>query len=50
MPIGLGHDIIGDQTTADAILDRLVNVAHPVELKVDFLRRKKSPEKEDAEN
>jgi DNA replication protein DnaC len=50
MPVGLWHDIIGDQTIADAILDRLVNDAHLIELKGDSLRRKKNLENEEAEN
>jgi DNA replication protein DnaC len=38
------YDIIGDQTLADAILDRIVNDAHHIELKGESLRRKRKTE------
>jgi DNA replication protein DnaC len=41
VPIMKWHDIIGEQTIADAILDRLVHDAHRVELKGESLRKKK---------
>jgi DNA replication protein DnaC len=41
IPVPAWHDIIGDETLADAILDRLVHDAHQLELKGDSLRRKK---------
>jgi hypothetical protein len=50
MPMGIWHDIIGDQMIADSILDRLVNDAHLIELRGDFLRRKKNLEKAETEN
>jgi len=34
------HDIIGEPTIADAILDRIVHSAHRLKLKGDSLRRK----------
>jgi DNA replication protein DnaC len=37
------HPVIGDSAVADAILDRLVHVAHRIQLKGDSLRRKKAP-------
>jgi DNA replication protein DnaC len=40
VPITKWHDIIGEQTIADAILDRLIHDAHRVELKGESLRRK----------
>jgi hypothetical protein len=36
------HDVIGDPTYADAILDRLVHNAHRINLTGDSLRRKRS--------
>jgi len=41
VPVANWHDTIGDPTIADAILDRLVNRAHRIELKGPSLRRKK---------
>jgi DNA replication protein DnaC len=42
IPIDRWHDIIGDPTLADAILDRLIHNAHRLQLRGDSLR-KKSP-------
>lgn len=44
-PVDTWHEIIGEQTIADAILDRMVHNAFRVELKGEYLRRKKQPEK-----
>lgn len=41
LPIISWHQIIGEQTIADAILDRLVHSAHRVELKGESMRRKR---------
>ncbi len=41
IPVENWHDIIGENTIADAILDRLVHTAHRVELQGDSLRKKK---------
>jgi DNA replication protein DnaC len=43
VPIDRWHDVIGDPTYADAILDRLVHNAHRVALTGDSLRRTKRP-------
>ena len=32
LPVDAWHEVIGDPTLADAILDRLVHNAHPLEL------------------
>ena len=40
-PTSAWHDIIGDPTVADAILDRLVHNAHKIELKGESMRKKK---------
>ena len=40
-PTSSWHDLIGDPTVADAILDRLVHNAHKIELKGESMRKKK---------
>ena len=40
-PINTWHELIGDPTVADAILDRLVHNAHHIELQGDSLRKKR---------
>ena len=39
LPVEHWHDIIGDPTIADAILDRLVHNAHKLALKGESLRK-----------
>jgi DNA replication protein DnaC len=39
LPVDKWHDVIGDPTYADAILDRLVHNAHRIDLTGDSLRR-----------
>jgi hypothetical protein len=39
LPLSAWHDVIGDPTDADAILDRLVHNAHRIELAGESLRR-----------
>src|SRR6185312_11033774 len=39
VPVDRWHDVIGDPTYADAILDRLVHNAHRIDLAGDSLRR-----------
>lgn len=41
LPVSKWYDVIGEGTIADAILDRLVNGAHRIELKGESLRKKK---------
>lgn len=41
LPVSKWYDVIGESTIADAILDRLVNGAHRIDLKGDSLRKKK---------
>lgn len=41
-PVDTWHDLIGDPTLADAILDRLVHSAYKIELKGNTMRKKKS--------
>jgi DNA replication protein DnaC len=42
LPVPVWHEVIGDPTYADAILDRLVHNAHRIELNGDSMRRAKS--------
>lgn len=41
LPVDKWHDIIGDATLADAILDRLVHNAYKINLKGESMRKKK---------
>ena len=41
LPVSKWYDVIGESTIADAILDRLVNGAHRIDLEGDSLRKKK---------
>ena len=42
IPVDKWHEVIGDPTYADAILDRLVHNAHRIDLAGDSLRRTRS--------
>lgn len=42
-PIHIWHELIGEATIADAILDRLVHAAHKITLKGDSMRKTCSP-------
>jgi DNA replication protein DnaC len=46
VPVSKWYDIIGEQTIADAILDRIVHNAHRLELKGESLRKKRAVEVE----
>ena len=48
VPIKQWHDVIGEQTVADAILDKIVHNAHRIELKGESLRRKFSKKEAEA--
>jgi len=39
LPVNLWHDVIGEKTIADAIMDRIVHDAHRVELRGESLRK-----------
>jgi DNA replication protein DnaC len=41
LPVANWYDVIGEETIADAILDRLVHTSHRIELKGESLRKKK---------
>lgn len=40
LPVSSWYELIGEQTVADAILDRLVHASHRIELQGDSLRKK----------
>jgi len=42
LPLQHWYDFIGDPTLADAILDRLIHIAHKLEIKGESMRKKKS--------
>lgn len=42
LPVSKWYEVIGEQTIADAILDRIVHSAHRLELKGESLRKRKS--------
>jgi len=42
VPVTKWHDVIGEQTIADAILDRIIHVAHRLELRGESMRKKKT--------
>ena len=45
LPVNCWHEVIGEKTIADAILDRIVHDAHRVELSGESLRKSKSRQK-----
>jgi len=42
VPVDRWHEIIGDPTLADAILDRIIHAAHRIELEGDSMRKPRS--------
>ena len=42
LPVEHWHEVVGDPTIADAILDRLVHNAHKITLKGESMRKRKS--------
>lgn len=46
LPVNCWHEVIGEKTIADAILDRIVHDAHRIELKGESLRKAKSNKQE----
>jgi DNA replication protein DnaC len=42
IPVDRWHDVIGDPTLGDAVLDRIVHRAHRLELKGDSLRKRRA--------
>ena len=47
IPVSKWHEIIGEQTIADAILDRIVHDSHRIEMKGESLRKKRQPKNEE---
>jgi len=43
MPVSHWHEVVGDPTLADAILDRLVHNAYKISLKGESMRKKQKP-------
>lgn len=50
LPVNKWHEVIGEKTIADAILDRIVHSAHRIELKGESLRKKRSIVNTEATN
>ena len=48
LPVQVWYEVIGDQTLADAILDRVVHDAHRIELGGESLRRKRKIQEENT--
>lgn len=42
LPVSKWHEVIGEETIADAILDRLIHDSHRIEMKGESMRRKKA--------
>lgn len=47
IPVSQWHEVIGEQTIADAILDRIVHDAHRIDMKGESLRKKRQPKNEE---
>ncbi len=47
LPVSLWHEALGDPTVADAILDRLLEQSHRIELDGESMRRKQTPSTND---
>jgi DNA replication protein DnaC len=47
LPVNKWYEVIGEETIADAILDRLVHDSHRIEMKGESMRRKKAVETEE---
>ncbi len=47
LPVNKWHEVIGEQTIADAILDRLIHDSHRIEMKGESMRRKSKAELEE---
>ena len=42
VPVSKWHEVIGEQTIADAILDRIIHDSHRLELKGESMRKKRT--------
>ena len=45
LPVNCWHEVIGEKTIADAILDRIVHDAHRIDLKGESLRKTRDKQK-----
>ena len=45
LPVNCWHEVIGEKTVADALLDRIVHDAHRIELRGESLRKTREKEK-----
>jgi len=45
LPVNCWHEVIGEKTVADAILDRIVHDAHRIELRGESLRKAREKQK-----
>lgn len=45
LPVNCWHEVIGEKTIADAILDRIVHDAHRIDLKGESLRKTRDRQK-----
>ena len=50
VPINKWHEVIGEKTVADAILDRIIHQAHRLELKGESLRKKQQNKSEEIDD
>jgi DNA replication protein DnaC len=50
VPISKWHEVIGEKTVADAILDRIIHQAHRLELKGESLRKKQQNKSEEIDD
>jgi DNA replication protein DnaC len=50
LPVSKWHEVIGEKTIADAILDRIVHDAHRLELTGESMRKRRKTESEIQEN
>lgn len=50
VPVSKWHEVIGEKTVADAILDRIIHEAHRLELKGESLRKKQQNSSEQLTN
>ena len=48
VPVNKWYDVIGEQTIADAILDRIIHHAHRLELRGESMRKKRGAETESS--
>lgn len=46
VPVSKWHEVIGEKTVADAILDRIIHEAHRLELKGESMRKKQTAKEE----